>query len=290
LQQILLPFPMSQFKQFSFKKFGLLELQGSNADAAAGQRLDDFIKVIFLKKGAEIMVDFKDYRLEEDALFFVNGGQWYQMKDECCHGSMLYYNRDFYCVEIHDKEVACDGILFHNLYEIPVVNLSPEQSVVIEQLFKQIHSELIAEDSSLEEMLRILLKQIIIRSTRIWKNTHEVNTEESREELEFIRKFSQLVEWNFTTKHTVADYADLLNITPKLLNKRITKFSKDTPNDLIKQRIILEAQRLLAHTSLSVKEIGYKLGYEDPSYFIRLFSKQANASPQQFRKQYAAAE
>lgn len=281
---------MSQFKQFSFKKFGLLQLQGLNADASAGQNLNDFIKVIFLKKGAEIMVDFKSYRLEQDALFFINAGQWYQMKEECCQGSMLYYNRDFYCVEIHDKEVACDGILFHNVYEIPVVDLEPDQSIVIEQLFKQIHSELIAEDSSLEEMLRILLKQIIIRSTRIWKSTHEVHTEEARQEIEFIRQFSQLVEWNFTTKHTVAEYADLLNITPKLLNKRITKFSRDTPNDLIKQRIILEAQRMLAHTSLSVKEIGYKLGYEDPSYFIRMFSKQANASPQQFRKQYATVE
>jgi len=156
------------------------------------------------------------------------------------------------------------------------------------QLFEQIQGELVTEDSNLEEMLRILLKQIIIKSTRIWKNTHEVNTEEGRLEIEFTRNFSQLVEWNFTTKHTVAEYADLLNITPKLLNKRITKFSKDSPNDLIKARIILEAQRMLAHTSLSVKEIGYKLGYEDPSYFIRLFTKQTGTPPQNFLKQYTA--
>lgn len=286
--QLISNYPMSQFKQFSFKKFGQLELQGSSIEVATGEKLNDFIKVIFLKKGASAMVDFKAYYLEEDALFFINGGQWYQLNEESCYGSMLYYNRDFYCVEIHDKEVACDGILFHNLYEIPVVYLTPDQSLMIEQLFKQIHSELASEDSSLEEMLRILLKQIIIKSTRIWKNTHEINTEESSQEMEFIRKFSQLVEWNFTTKHTVADYADLLNITPKLLNKRITKFSRDTPNDLIKQRIILEAQRLLAHTDLSVKEISYKLGYEDPSYFIRLFTKQAGMSPQHFRKQYTA--
>ncbi len=237
---------MPKFKQFSYKKFGLLQLNGSNPDVASGQDLNNFIKVVFLKKGAEIMVDFKSYILEEDALFFVNGGQWYQINEEKCAGVMLFYNRDFYCVEIHDKEVACDGILFHNLYEIPVVSLSDEQSLTMEKLFEQINSELSAEDSNLEEMLRILLKQIIIKSTRIWKSKHEVNTEESRQELEFIREFSQLVEWNFTAKHTVSEYADILNITPKLLNKRITKFSKDTPNDLIKQRIILEAQRMLA--------------------------------------------
>jgi len=277
---------MSQFKQFSFKKFGYLKLQGIETDLSVTETLKDFIKVVFLKRGAEVMVDFKNYNLEQDSLFFVNAGQFFQLNEVISLGSILYYNRDFYCVEMHDKEVACDGILFHNVYEIPVVNLSNEQSVVIEKIFNEIQSEVIAEDSNLEEMLRVLLKQIIIKSTRIWKNTHEVHSDENRQELEFIRKFSQLVEWNFTTKHTVAAYADLLNITPKLLNKRITKFSKDTPNDLIKQRIVLEAQRMLAHTGLSVKEIGYKLGYEDPSYFIRLFTKQTGSAPQQFRKQY----
>ena len=279
---------MAQYKQFSYKKFGLLELNGTHPDMATGQQLNDFIKVVLLKKGAEISVDFKVYKLENDALFFINAGQWYELNESLAQGMMLYYNRDFYCVEIHDKEVACDGILFHNLYEIPVVDLDADQALLMIQLFDQINAELIAEDSNLEEMLRILLKQIIIKSTRIWKNTHEITTEEAKQEIEFIREFSQLVEWNFKTKHTVAEFADLLNITPKLLNKRITKFSKDTPNDLIKQRIILEAQRMLAHTSLSVKEIGYKLGYDDPSYFIRLFSKQTGSSPQQFRIQYAA--
>jgi len=280
---------MAYFKQFSFKKFGLMDLKGQKTDDTAGQQLNDYIKVIFLKKGAQVMVDFKSYDLQSDALFFVHGGQYYQLNEESCYGSMIYYNRDFYCVEIHDKEVACDGILFHNLYEIPVVNLSAEQSIVMQQLFEQIHSELSAEDSNLEEMLRVLLKQIIIKSTRIWKLEHDIQTEESRHELEFIRHFSQLVEWHFATKHTVAEYAEILNITPKALNKKISKFSKETPNDLIKQRIILEAQRMLAHTGNSVKEISYKLGYDDPSYFIRLFTKQTGLSPQHFRKQYASA-
>lgn len=279
---------MTHFKQFSYKKFGRLDLQGTVPEEVEGLLLNDFIKVVFLKKGAQLMIDFKDYHLENDAVFFINAGQWCQFIQDTCFGSLIYYNRDFYCVEIHDKEVACDGILFHNVYEIPVVNLTEEQSSAIQQLYAEINAELIAEDSNLEEMLRLLLKQIIIKSTRIWKNAHDIQNEESHQELEFIRKFSQLVEWNFLIKHTVAEYADLLNITPKLLNKRISRFSKDTPNDLIKQRIILEAQRILAHTQLSVKEISYKLGYDDPSYFIRLFTKQTGLSPQGFRKQYTA--
>jgi len=55
---------------------------------------------------------------------------------------------------------------------------------------------------------------------------------------------------------------------------------------VIKNQIILEAKRLLIHTQLSVKEIGYLLGYDDPSYFIRLFTKQVAAPPQTFRLHY----
>jgi AraC-like DNA-binding protein len=202
---------------------------------------------------------------------------------------MIYYNRDFYCVEIHDKEVACDGILFHNVYEIPVVLMSAPTSLNMQQIINEMKAEFERDDSSMEEMLRILLKQLIIKSTRLWKQKHQQINEDAGAEVEFTRTFSQLVEWHYTKHHTVADYADLLNISPKALNKRITRYSNTSPNDIIKNRIIMEAKRLLVHTNLSVKEIGYKLGYDDPSYFIRLFTKQADTSPQHFRQQYSPA-
>ena len=150
----------------------------------------------------------------------------------------------------------------------------------------QIKNEIVMDDSSIEEMLRILLKQIIIKCTRLWKQEHHVASEQMRPEVEFSRTFSQLVEWHYTKHHTVAAYAELLHITPKALNKRITRYSNTTPNDVIKNRIMLEAKRLLAHTQLSSKEIAYKLGYDDIAYFTRLFTKQAGAAPQSFRLQY----
>lgn len=275
---------MSQFKQFAFKKFGVQDLDAAR-EAYDLSSYQDYVKVFFIKAGGAMQIDFKEYVLEQDALFFVSESQWFQLNEASSAGTLLYYNRDFYCVELHDKEVACDGILFHNAYDIPVVYLDAAQSLEIQRILNEIKSELAGEESTMEEMIRILLKQVIIKSTRIWKqaNQHEAG---ASEEIEFARRFSQLVEWNYTQKHSVSDYAALLNITPKALHKRIAKYSQLTPNDIIKNRIILEAKRLLAHTDLSVKEIGYKLGYEDPPYFIRLFTNQAGLAPQQFRKSY----
>lgn len=276
---------MNHFRQFTFKKFGCVDFHHDFSSQMEELDIHNFIKIVFVKAGGHATIDFQAYHLQQDAFFFINVGQYYWL-DNDCSGSLLYYNRDFYCVEIHDKEVACDGILFHNVYDVPVVLTDKKASVDLQNNLQQIKNEIELDDSSIEEMLRILLKQIIIKCTRLWKQEHHVAGEQSRPEVEFSRTFSQLVECHYTQQHTVAEYASLLNITAKALNKRITRYSNTTPNDIIKNRIILEAKRLLVHTQLSIKEIAYKLGYDDISYFTRFFTKQAGAAPQIFRLQY----
>jgi AraC-like DNA-binding protein len=278
---------MNRFRQFTYKKFGILSFTPSLIRTEQYKEYNPFIKILLVRAGSSLQIDFKKYNLKKDALFFINVNQWYELTALGNEPSyLIYYNRDFYCVEIHDKEVSCDGILYNNVYEIPVVYLSKEHSAMMEGIVKELLAELNQEESSVEEMLRILLKEIIIKSTRIWKTSHAVEEKDNNQDVEFLRKFSQLVELNFRQYHAVADYATILNITPKALTKRIAKYGKVTPNDIIKDRIILEAKRLLAHSDLSVKEIAYQLGYDDPAYFNRLFAKVSDIAPAEFRKQY----
>lgn len=276
------------FRQFSYKQFGILPFNATDSMQANDAVYQPYIKVLFLKKGSQVTIDFKTYKLKADALIFINMHQWYQVSTEknAANGSLIYYNREFYCVQVHDREVSCDGILYNNVYEIPVVHLSKEQSKEIQGIIDQIVSEIKNDDHPVEEMLRILLKLLIIKATRLWKAENEVDSPEMQAEVEFIRQFSRLVDLHYKTEHSVAAYANMLSVSPKALHKRITTYGQEGPNEVIKRRIILEAKRLLAHTALNVKEIGYNLGYEDPAYFIRLFTKQAGVSPLEFRKQY----
>jgi len=276
---------INHFREFAFKKFGCIDFQRDFSNKMEQLDVQNFIKIVFVKAGGHAIVDFQAYHLQQDAFFFINVGQYYWL-DNDCSGSLLYYNRDFYCVEIHDKEVACDGILFHNVYEIPVVLMSIKDSEVLQHILQEIKVEVTLDDTAIEEMLRILLKQIIIKCTRIWKQKHQMAGEAAKPEMEFSRTFSQLVDRHYVHHHTVAEYAKLLNITPKALNKRITRDHNLTPNDIIKNRIILEVKRLLVHTTMSIKEISHQLGYDDTSYFTRFFTKQASLSPQSFRTQY----
>tara|TARA_R110002020_G_scaffold63170_4_gene168869 strand:- start:13892 stop:14716 length:825 start_codon:yes stop_codon:yes gene_type:complete len=272
-------------KEFSYKQFGNLVFSKMALEEAALTSINDHIKILFIPKKAIIQVDFQEFKMETDALLFVNPKVIIK-PCETLDGQLIHFNRDFYCIEIHDQEVACDGILYNNVFEIPFISLDDVQSKEIQTILGDIRSEMKHEDANTEEMLRTLLKLIILKSVRIWKQQHRLADNNQQSDVQFLRKFSKLVEQHYKTRHTVSDYAELLFVTPKNLSKKIGLLGKSTPNDIIKNRIILESKRLLAHTTMTVKEIAYSLNYEDDAYFVRFFTKHTGLSPVSFRKNF----
>ena len=272
-------------KEFSYKQFGNIEFSKKAFEETTLTSIADHIKILLIPKNAIIQVDFQEFNMKTDALLFINP-KVIVKPCETINGILIHFNRDFYCIEIHDQEVACDGILYNNVFEIPFINLNENQSKDIQNIIQEIKTEMNHEDANTEEMLRILLKLIILKSTRIWKEQHQLAENTQHADVQFLRKFSKLVEQNYKTHHTVADYAALLFVTPKNLSKKIGLISKSSPNDIIKNRILLESKRLLVHTKMTVKEIAHSLNYDDDAYFVRFFTKQTGLSPMAFRKQF----
>lgn len=97
------------------------------------------------------------------------------------------------------------------------------------------------------------------------------------------KAFRALLEKQFTTVKSPMDYAKQLNISTPYLNECVKNTTGYSVSYHIQQRIVLEAKRLLHHSDKSVKEIAGDLGYEDHSYFVRLFAKISGTTPQAFR-------
>lgn len=272
--------------EHNHKKFGFHVLDQTSLEQINTDLFNNYIRIFFFPESCHLSLDFDEYSTNAPTLFFVGNNQKVRIKDlDQQEAYFIYYNRDFYCIQIHDAEVACDGILFSNIYNLPLTKLSREESVFTQHLFLQIKNELTDNDSSQEEMIRTYLKQLIIKATRSWKKQQlGVLNEEPIKEMEFFRDFSRLVEIHFRKKHSVADYADLLNISPKTLSTKFNRFNLASPNDIIKDRIVLEAKRLLCYSTYTVKEIAYHLGYDDPAYFNRLFTHKTKLSPAVFKK------
>ncbi len=103
-----------------------------------------------------------------------------------------------------------------------------------------------------------------------------------------IRQYEELLEQQFLTVREVAAYAEQMHLTPNYLNSICKKVLGKTASQLLHERLTIEARRLLTHTTRSVKEISFLLGFDDPSYFVRFFKKHTRQTPAEFRQSVSA--
>lgn len=195
---------------------------------------------------------------------------------------VLVFNREFYCVHTHDSEVSCNGLLFFGSNISPVLQLDDEEADRLRILFEVLEEEFEEKDQNQEEMLRILLKRFIIRCTRMAKEQILKNVE-SQSDIDVVRRFNVLVEENFMTKKSVGEYAELMFKSPKTITNVFSKYSEDSPLQVIHKRVIMEAKRMLLYTDKPAKEIGLELGYSDPAQFSKLFKNHTGKTTTEFK-------
>jgi len=193
------------------------------------------------------------------------------------------FNREFYCIIDHDSEVGCVGFLFYGIQHPMFIKLNEEESEEIAHLEKVFFNELMLKDNFQGEMLRTLLKRVIIKTTRMAKLQSETYQQFPDERMNIIRKFSLLLESNFKEHHEVSFYASELNKSPKTLSNVFALLKQPAPSVLIRNRISLEAKRYLHYTEKTAKEIAFQLGFESPAHFSRFFKMYCGTNISEFR-------
>lgn len=192
------------------------------------------------------------------------------------------FNREFYCIIDHDSEVSCVGFLFSSTDHL-IVKLSGHAQQKLQLLSDVFIEEFKTSDHIQHEMLLMLLKRLIIYVTSLAKSGYLPSKKLPDERFHIIRKFNLLVEANFKTEHSVSFYAGLLCKSPKTLSNLFALYNQKTPSQIIQDRIVAEARRLLVYTDKSIKHITFELGFEDIAYFSNFFKKNTGTSPSDFR-------
>ncbi len=198
------------------------------------------------------------------------------------------FNREFYCIVDHDSEVSCNGILFFGTQDIPVITIPEDQLRKFELLLEVVKEEFKTVDQIQGDMLQMLLKRLIIICTRLAKEQLIVKTLNDTH-IEAIRQFNYLVDMHYRTKRKVKDYAELMHRSPKTLSNLFAVYNQKSPQQIIQERIVLEAKRLILFTDKQSQEIAYDLGFDDPAYFSRYFKKIAQVSPSEFKEKHVLA-
>ncbi len=164
----------------------------------------------------------------------------------------------------------------------PWLTIPPKDPLRLAETFSEMQREYDAAQLGAAEVLRATLHILLVRAHRLYAQAHPPRTASRAAQL--MRQFQLAVEQHFRELQAVPDYARLLGVTANHLHDIVREQAGKPAGAIIRERRLLDAKRLLSHSDLNISEIGYHLGFHDPSYFTRFFHRSAGCAPAEFRE------
>ncbi|TDW51832.1 AraC-like DNA-binding protein [Flavobacterium sp. 270] len=252
-------------------------------DVARSHRNEFYICILLDKGKVNFVIDFKEVTLNANGLVIFAPGQVLRVVEPYnIEGWVLYF----------DSKLVDDfsrSILEESLYQGPLLNLSQEQKKWFFQLMELLYdtSELNDMSAFYKPTMRAIVIPFIYRITAMYQASIEQNKEQhSLRSNAIVTSFRKLLRQNYKEIKSPQEYANMMNLSLGYLNDTLKHLTGNTVSHSIQEEAMREAQRLLWYSELSIKEIASAIGFEDPKYFSRIFSKLTNKSPAQFRNSY----
>lgn len=248
----------------------------------------DFYATILFTHGSGIHeIDFQKYEVSRGSLFFMSPGQihsWELSAD--IDGYIFFCSQDFY--EIHYVNQKLRSFPFFGSVHFPrKLELDNDDFRDFIRIIQHLENEYFAQNLMKNGLILSLLSQVFINATRLFSRDFEhLSSSAGLSYFKHYQDFEDLLEENFTREKSVSFYASAMNISPKHLNRIIQTVIQKKTTDLITERVILEAKRMLIYLDENLVEIAFRLGYEEYSYFVRVFRKSSGMTPTQFIKMY----
>jgi AraC family transcriptional activator of pobA len=250
----------------------------------------DFYHIIWFQQGSPThLVDFKPIKIKSNTLLFLNKDIVQRFDDKSKFGGKaILFTDSFFCKTEADHKFLRNSILFNDLFSVSQIQ-AQKQSKLFSDLLQQMTDELQGiKDNSQADILQNLLHNFLLHSERERRKQNFTEIKKGAD-LDYVMLFKDLLETDYKNQKQVNYYAKQIIITEKRLNQATTKILGKSPKELIDDRVLLEAKRILAHTTESVKEIAYHLGFEEPTNFIKYFKKHSTLTPSEFREKNTLA-
>ncbi len=262
-----------------------LEPLSAGTDFSQPQRFNYFT-ILWLQSGhGAFHADLSQHEFHSPVLLFFIPYQTFFLKPQSpVTGFSLQFHANFFCIEAQHEAVGCNGVLFNDVYGVPRVQLDESHTAELGQLIHQIQAELSTHGLAHAELLTSYLKVFLIKATRLKLAQQQLTTPTPADKKpNLLDALIPLIETHYRSKRSPREYAALLHISEKALNKLVKTHLHKTLTELIRERILKHAKWQLLHTRKSVKEIAYEVGFADEFYFSRLFKRATGCSPALFR-------
>lgn len=245
----------------------------------------DYYTVLLVEKAAgKHVIDYKTFPFDALEVYFVSPGQVHQVAlAEPPKGWVITFSKDFLAENNIPESFISNINLFKPFGDSPPLKLDKETFNRLVRIIKEMEACMPLELTYRARALGALLQLFLIYAN----NSSTVNPSQLDEEnpgICILRDFKSLVEIQYMRWHKVSEYATEIHISSKHLSQTVKNITGKSAKEVIQDRLLLEAKRLLLHTDLSIKEVAYKIGYEEPLHFSGFFKKRAGLSPTEFRQ------
>ncbi|WP_161947722.1 helix-turn-helix domain-containing protein [Rufibacter ruber] len=196
---------------------------------------------------------------------------------------MLFFSPEFF-PNGQETEKLRQFPFFRAWQQLPLVTLSAAEAAPVEQLFQNLLQEYQTPQPLQTDALKSYLHLLLIQLLRLYPSQSPLSGSTTWPFQ--LYQLETLVERHYREHRPVSFYAQALHLTAKYLNELCKENLGKTTSDLLQERLVLEAKRLLIHSPhLNIAQVAQALGFEDNSYFSRFFKKEAGRTPEQFRRQ-----
>lgn len=243
-----------------------------------------FYHIVFFTEGAgSHTIDFRKFEVRPYQVYFMVPGQVHSWDfDGPVDGYVVNFSPVFFqsfllLTNYLEKFSFFSGSAIDSVLDIPADGRND-----VEKLFTEILKESTGNSKWSDDYLRVLLLELFIVVSRFAIDRPDNYASSYNHTL--LKTFQQMIERNYTSLRLPREYAELLYITPNHLNALCKDLMGISAGEVIRNRIVLEAKRLLVNMGLSITEISYQLNFNDNSYFTKFFKKQEGLTPEEFRK------
>jgi AraC-like DNA-binding protein len=242
-----------------------------------------FFILLFITQGSgSHTIDFKEYPVRPGTVFFLTPGQvhsWQLSADT--DGFILFFTPEYYLLGFPHKKLYSFPF-FNTLLHQPLLQVPDSDQAFFLHIIQYMQQEHLGEQILKDDVMRDYLDIMLIYLRRLYEAVdNEAHIPATA--MPQLQQLEKLIDRHYKEHPPVSFYADQLHMTTKQLNDTCKRATGKTTTELVQERVLLEARRLLVHSDLTVTQVAASLGYYDSAYFFRFFKKQLNETPEQFR-------
>jgi len=240
-----------------------------------------FYQLIWFRTAGQHYIDYQVIEHPKESVIFINKNQVHYFCPNSSNQGFLYHFNDFFVERFNADLMKRFSYSVFNEMGAPFVSLSEADVEKMEAITRLIENELHTKDHFYREQVFSFFQTLLFQIERLKKKQGDLEVG-TNADYDLALSFKKLIGENMSGFPGIDELSSMLNVNSKKLTSVCRQYLSDTPANIIRQSKILEAKRMLANRKVTIQEVAYAIGFDQPTYFTKYFKKATGITPKEF--------